>query len=336
MKAPADASEAMRRSGVRVDDKRDVGEIPGEAARRERRQDLRNRWLLSSPALAIIVLAAAGPLLVMFLYSFMERGDYGDVKLWRFSLDGWFGVFFERDIFDDTVGLADAHLTIFWRSLKLSVATTLITLMIGFPTAWFIATRPVRTRDVWVFLVTIPFWTNLLIRTFAVQEVLRNEGIVNSAMMALGLIERPVQILFTDAAILFGMAYVYLPLMVLPLYASMEKLDFRLIEAGHDLYANRRQVLRHVILPLVKPGVIAGSILVFIPSLGAYVTPRVLGGGKNMMLGNLIELQFGQGRNWPLGAAISVTLLALVMIALLLYVRNAARSGGGGSASAHG
>ena len=270
----------------------------------------------------------------MLLYSFMERGDYGDVKLWQLSLDGWFGVFLERDIFDDTVGLADAHLAIFWRSLKLSIATTLITLAIGFPTAWFIATRPERTRDVWVFLVTIPFWTNLLIRTFAVQEVLRNEGILNSAMMALGLIERPVQILFTDAAILFGMAYVYLPLMVLPLYASMEKLDFRLVEAGHDLYANRRQVLRHVILPLVKPGVIAGSILVFIPSLGAYVTPRVLGGGKNMMLGNLIELQFGQGRNWPLGAAISVTLLALVMLALLLYVRNASRSGGG--ASAHG
>ena len=116
------------------------------------------------------------------------------------------------------------------------------------------------------------------------------------------------QIMFTDVAIMMGMLYVYLPLMVLPLYASMEKLDFRLVEAGYDLYANRFQVLRRVIIPLVKPGIIAGSILVFIPSLGAYVTPRVLGGGKNMMLGNLIELQFGQGRNWPLGAALSITL----------------------------
>jgi spermidine/putrescine transport system permease protein len=122
------------------------------------------------------------------------------------------------------------------------------------------------------------------------------------------------------------MLYVYLPLMVLPLYASMEKLDFRLIEAGYDLYANRFQVLRRVIVPLVKPGIIAGSILVFIPSLGAYVTPRVLGGGKNMMLGNLIELQFGQGRNWPLGSALSMTLLATVMAALLVYVRFAAKS----------
>jgi spermidine/putrescine transport system permease protein len=132
--------------------------------------------------------------------------------------------------------------------------------------------------------------------------------------------------MFTDGAILAGMLYVFLPLMVLPLYASMEKLDFRLIEAGYDLYANRFQVLRRVIIPLVKPGIIAGSILVFIPTLGAYVTPRVLGGGKNMMLGNLIELQFGQGRNWPLGSALSMTLLAIVMVALLVYVRFAAKS----------
>ena len=120
--------------------------------------------------------------------------------------------------------------------------------------------------------------------------------------------------MFTDFAIMLGMLYVYLPLMVLPLYASMEKLDFRLVEAGYDLYASRFQVLRRVIVPLVKPGIIAGSILVFIPALGAYVTPRVLGGGKNMMLGNLIELQFGQGRNWPLGAALSMTLMAIVMV----------------------
>jgi spermidine/putrescine transport system permease protein len=131
--------------------------------------------------------------------------------------------------------------------------------------------------------------------------------------------------MFTDVAIMLGMLYVYLPLMVLPLYASMEKLDFRLVEAGYDLYANRFQVLRRVIIPLVKPGIIAGSILVFIPSLGAYVTPRVLGGGKNMMLGNLIELQFGQGRNWPLGAALSITLMAIVMVALMVYVRYATR-----------
>ena len=139
------------------------------------------------------------------------------------------------------------------------------------------------------------------------------------------MIEAPIQILYSDTAVLIGMVYVYLPLMVLPLYAAMERLDFRLVEAAYDLYASRWRVLTRVIVPLVKPGIVAGSILVFIPSLGAYVTPRVLGGGKNMMISNLIELQFGEGRNWPLGAALSMTLLAFVMLALLFYVRNMSR-----------
>ncbi|MGN6143234.1 MAG: ABC transporter permease [Mesorhizobium sp.] len=300
-----------------------------EIARAADRKDIRDRWLLSAPALIIIFVAAIGPLFVMLAYSFMVKGDYGDVKFGTFSLDGWTSVLFERDIFDDTLGLADAHLTILWRSIRLSFYTTVLTLVFGFPTAYFISTRPPKTREVWVFLVTIPFWTNLLIRTFAMQQVIRNEGLVNTALIQLGILDRPLQIMNTDTAILLGMIYVYLPLMVLPLYASMEKLDFRLIEAGYDLYASRWRVLRRIILPLVKPGVIAGSILVFIPSLGAYVIPRVLGGGKNMMLGNLIELQFGAGRNWPLGAAISITLMALVMVALLFYVRNVSRSEAG-------
>ena len=261
----------------------------------------------------------------MLIYSFLAPGPYGDVK-WQFSTDAWVSVLFERDIFDDTLSIADAHLTIFLRSVKLALGTTLLTLLFGFPTAYFIATRPERMREIWLFLITIPFWTNLLIRTFAVLEIIRNEGVVNSLLLDLGLIERPIQMLFTDFAIMVGMVYVYLPLMVLPLYASMEKLDFRLVEAGYDLYATRFKVLRRIIFPLVKPGVIAGSILVFIPALGAYVTPSVLGGGKNLMLGNLIELQFGQGRNWPLGAALSITLMAIVMVALLAYVRNAGSS----------
>ena len=297
-----------------------------EIARRAQRENIRSRWLLSAPALIIIFVAAIGPLFVMLAYSFMAKGDYGDVKFGEFSLDGWFSVFLQRDIFDDTLTLADAHLSIFWRSLRLSFITTAVTLLLGFPTAYFIATRPRHTREIWVFLVTIPFWTNLLIRTFAMQQVIRNEGIVNSLLRAVGIIDEPLQILHTDWAILFGMVYVYLPLMVLPLYASMEKLDFRLVEAGYDLYAGRFKVLWRIIIPLVKPGIIAGSILVFIPSLGAYVIPRVLGGGKNMMLGNLIELQFGAGRNWPLGAALSITLMALVMVALLVYVRNVSNS----------
>jgi spermidine/putrescine transport system permease protein len=289
--------------------------------------DVARRWALSAPALFILLFAAVGPLLVVLLYSFLAAADFGGVKFWEFSGEGWFNVFFQRDIFDDTVTVADAHMSILWRSVKLSLITTLLTVVVGFPTAYFISTQPAKRRDLLVFLVTIPFWTNILIRTFAMQEVLRNEGVVNSLLMWSGLMTAPIQIMYTDWAIFLGMLYVYLPLMVLPLYASMEKIDFRLVEAGYDLYATRFQVLRRVIIPLVKPGIIAGSILVFIPSLGAYVTPRVLGGGKNLMLGNLIDLQFGQGRNWPLGAALSMTLLALVMIALIVYVRNASKSG---------
>ena len=283
-----------------------------------------NGWLLSAPALILLVLAASGPLLIVALYSVLEKGDYSGVR-WILSGDGWFQVLFQRDIFDQSVSFADANLSIFWRSIKLSVATTLITFAFGLPTAWFIATRPPRARAMWLFLITIPFWTNLLIRTFAIMEVIRNQGILNTFLMNIGLITEPIQILYTDTAVLIGMAYVYLPLMVLPLYAAIDRFDFRLIEAGYDLDASRWQVLRNIILPIVKPGIIAGSILVFIPSLGAYVTPRVLGGGKNMMIGNFIELQFGQGQNWPLGAALSTLLLLIVLVSLLVYTRVSSR-----------
>ena len=292
-----------------------------EIARAANARDIRDRWLLSAPALIVILVAATGPLLIVLVYSFLTAAAYGGVE-WKFSPDAWISVFLERDIFDDTLSLADANITIFWRSVKLALMTTVVTLVLGCPTAYFMATRSEKTRDLWLFLITIPFWTNLLIRTFAVLQIIRNEGIVNTLLIKAGVISTPIQILFTDTAILLGMAYVYLPLMVLPVYASMEKLDFRLVEAGYDLYASRWRVLRRIIFPLVKPGVIAGSILVFIPAVGAYVTPSILGGGKNMMISNFIELQFGQARNWPLGSALAITVMAVVMVALLIYVRN--------------
>ena len=291
-------------------------------------KEVRRNLLLSTPALIVLFCAASGPLLIMLVFSFLTAGDYGGIK-WQFSTEAWFQVAFYKDIFDETVTIADAHLSIFWRSVKLSFLTTLVAFFLGFPTAYFIATRPVETRNIWLFLVTIPCWTNLLIRTFAILEIIRNQGLVNTVLIGLGVIDQPLDMLFTDIAILLGMTYVYIPLMILPIYASMERLDFRLVEAAYDLYASRWRVLVRVILPLVKPGVIAGSILVFIPSLGAYVTPRVLGGGKHLMIGNLIELQFGQGRNWPLGAALSLTLLVIVMVALMVYVRSVQKEGAG-------
>ena len=304
----------------------DESQTLSEYEQAARKQETRRNLLLCTPALIVLFLAASGPLLVMLVYSFLSPDTYGGV-VYEFSMEGWINVIMVRDIFDDVMKFADAHLSVFWRSVKLSTLTTVTCLLVGFPTAYFIATRPRENRNIWLFLITIPFWTNLLIRTFAIMELIRNNGVINNVLIDLNLISEPFQILYTDLAIMIGMTYVYLPLMILPLYASMEKLDFQLVEAAYDLYATRIRVLRRIIIPLIKPGIVAGSILVFIPSLGAFVTPRVLGGGKNLMLGNLIELQFGQGRNWPLGAALSITLLFIVMITLLVYVRNTQNSG---------
>ena len=280
----------------------------------------RTSWSLAAPALALLLIGSIGPLLIVLVYSFMTPGDYSGVQR-PFTTQAWEQVFLTRDIFDDTLGWADAHMTIFWRSVKLSVLTAVITFLLGLPTAWFIATRPPDRRALWLFLITIPFWTNLLIRTIAINEIIRNEGLLNQMLLKLGVIGVPLQILYTDTAVLIGMAYVYLPMMVLPMYAAIDRFDTRLLEAAYDLFANRWQALWHVVLPVIRPGILAGSILVFVPSLGAYVTPRVLGGGKNMMIGNFIELQFGQGQNWPLGAALAVLLLIAVGLALTVYVR---------------
>jgi spermidine/putrescine transport system permease protein len=287
-------------------------------------RNARTVWLLSAPALVLLILAASGPLLIVLVYSFLTPGEYGNVE-WAFSTKAWVGILYSRDIFDGTWKLADAHLTIFWRSVKLSLYTTLFAFIAGFPTAWYIATRGPRARTALLFLITIPFWTNLLVRTFAINQIIRNEGVLNTLLLWLGVIDTPLAIIYTDFAVFLGMTYVYLPLMVLPLFASIDRFDMRLLEAGYDLYASRWQVLRRIVVPVVKPGIIAGSILVFIPSLGAYVTPRILGGGRNMMIGNFIDLQFGAGRNWPLGASLSMTLLLIVAVALVFYVRFANR-----------
>ncbi|MGD9913070.1 MAG: ABC transporter permease [Rhizobiaceae bacterium] len=300
-----------------------------EIAREAERKDVRTRWWLSAPALFVLAIAAIGPLLIVVVYSFLLPGKYGNVE-WGFSFEAWIGILFSRDMFDDTLQFADAHLAILWRSIRLSLFTTISTFIVGFPTAWFIATRSPKWRPLWLFLITIPFWTNLLIRTFAINEIIRNEGVINRVLLNLGIVDQPLQIIYTDFAVFIGMTYVYLPLMVLPLYAAIDRFDMRLLEAAYDLYASRWQVLRCIIFPIVRPGIVAGSILVFVPALGAYVTPRLLGGGKNMMIGNFIELQFGQGRNWPLGAALSVTLLFIVTVALLFYVRTVSRGGRNG------
>ena len=301
--------------------------MSGELSSRDQalfKAETQRRWSLALPALAVIVLLSILPLFIMVAYSFMTAGQYGGVTS-GFSLDGWIAVFFERDFFDDSLIPATAHLTILGRSVGLAFATTLLTALFGIPTAWFIATRHPSARAFWMFLITVPFWTNLLVRTIAIQEVIRADGTINRALMGLGLIDEPLQMMFTNGAVLLGMTYVFLPLMVLPVYSAIERFDFRLAEAAYDLYASRFHCLRKVVLPLMWPGIVAGSILVFIPALGAYVTPRLMGGGRAMMWGNLIDLQFGQGRNWPLGAALSITLTLVVLVALVWYARRDAR-----------
>ena len=301
-----------------------IAEAPSERLAQARaithRRWLRTRWGLSAPAVVIIVLFGILPLLIMVVYSFLEAGQYGGVN-WKFSTEAYVSFLFTRDIFDGSLSFSPDYLIIFLRSILFALATTVICLALGFPTAYFMATRPPAQRTLWIFLITIPFWSNLLVRTIAVMLVIRDEGLINDFLMWLGVIDKPIVLLYTNFAIMLGLLYSFLPFMVLPLYASLEKLDFRLVEAGFDLYATRGRVLRRIIIPLAKPGIVAGCLLVFIPAIGAYVTPIILGGGKHLMIGDLIALQFGSSRNWPLGSAQALILMAGVMVGLMFYVR---------------
>lgn len=290
----------------------------------EARRKRNTRLFLLLPGLVIIGLFGLMPLSITLVYSFLKPGSYGGVE-WVFSLDAYIQFFVDRDIFDDTLSPNWAYISIFSRSIGLSFGATLGALLLGFPTAYYIASKPAHQRNFWLFLITLPFWTNLLIRTYAMLIIIRDQGFINMALMGAGITDKPISILYTDTAVFIGLIYSYLPFMVLPLYASLEKLDLRLIEAAYDLYASRFKVLTKIILPLAKPGIVAGCILVFIPGLGAYITPELLGGGKKLMIGNLIAIQFGSSRNWPFGSAAALILMAVVMLALLLYVRQSAK-----------
>jgi spermidine/putrescine transport system permease protein len=256
----------------------------------------------------VLIVLFGVPLLLVLAVSFAARGTYGGVE--------WIGTF------GNYTSIADPlYLRIFGRSLWLAVLTTAICLAMGFPLAYVIARAPKRWQGILLFLVVIPFWTNFLVRTYAWMFILRTEGLLNTALLSLGLIRDPLNLLFTDWAVLIGLVYGYLPFMVLPLYAALERLDRPLIEAAWDLYAKPVQVFTKVVLPLSKPGVIAGCVLVFIPSLGAYVTPDLLGGARTMMIGNLIQHQYLVVRDWPFGSALSFVLMAGVLAAVLYYLR---------------
>jgi len=231
--------------------------------------------------------------------------------------------FLNRGLFGDEPPVIEwTYITIFWRSIWQAAVATLICLAVGFPTAWFIATRPPKSRAIWLFLVTVPYWVNLLIRTVSLKFLIRDNGPLNESLMAIGLISDPLPLVNTNLAVQLGLFYSYLPFMVLPIYAAVERYNFALSEAAADLYASRWVTLREIVLPVVKPGIIAGCILVFVPSLGAFLAPDLLGGAKTFMIGSLIDEQFrGSQGNWPFGAAAAMILMTLVLIVLMIYAR---------------
>ena len=251
------------------------------------------------------------PLCLMFVISFAGRGTYGGI-VWSFSLTNYLDL------------LHPLYARILGQSILLAAGTTLLCLIMGFPLAYYIARTTPRRQGIWLLLVMMPFWTNFLVRTYAWMFILRTEGLLNTVLLKLGVISSPIELLYSNTAVMIGLVYGYLPFMVLPLYVALERVDRTLVEAARDLYATRWTVFWRIILPLAKPGVVAGCLLVFIPSLGAFLTPDLLGGARSMMIGNLIQHEFLVARDWPLGAAISC-LLMLCVVGIMRWSLRAAK-----------
>ena len=288
-------------------------------------QQYRNRLLLPSWATLFVLMVL--PALLMFVYSFLTKEFRGGV-VWEFTFAAYDQFFLSRGLFgDEPPSIEWTYITIFARSIAQAAAATLLCFIVGFPTAYFIATRDSRQKALWLFLITIPYWVNLLIRTVSLKFLIRDNGPINTALLSLGIVDSPLHLINTNLAVQLGLFYSYLPFMVLPIYAAAERYNFSLSEAAADLYAPRVMILWRVLLPGVMPGVVAGAILVFVPSLGAFLAPDLLGGAKNFMIGSLIEEQFkGNAGNWPFGAASAMILLSMVLLALLGYARAQAKT----------
>lgn len=277
-----------------------------------RRAESRTGMLTALPSAAYLLLFFFVPLLIIVAYSFATRTATG-----RTDLSGWNFDSYDK-LFDDLV------LGIVLRSFWLASVTTVLCLLVGYPFAYYLATREAKVRNVLLVLVMIPFWTNGLIRIFAIRFLLGSDGPISQASESLGF--GTFRILFTPRAVVIGMLYSFLTFMILPLYVAIERMDWKLVEAARDLYADGSTAFRKVTLPLTKSGVIAGSILVFVPSFGSYVVPEILGGAKTLLLGSYIARQFGQARNWPFGAALSVVLIIAMLIAVVINQRTDASS----------
>ena len=283
------------------------------------RAQARRGFLVSLPAYGYLVIFFAVPLVIVFVVSvFGRRNPRGATVYGAPSLEAY------RKIFEAAPDGSHLVLEIVWRSLWLSVATTVLCLLIAYPLAYYIGTRSTRVRNVLLVLVMIPFWSNFLVRTYAWRVLLGRSGPVTAITSALGITDTPM--IFTVNAVLIGLVYGFLPFMVLPLYAAIERMDWSLVEAARDLYASGWQAFRKVTWPLSRPGVIAGSILVFIPAFGAYVTPEILGGSKTTLLGSYIVRQFLQARDAPFGSALSFVLMSVMLGATVVYFRTGGRN----------
>lgn len=266
----------------------------------------RGGWMLAAPGVGWLVVFFAAPLALVAAFSVMPRGPYGGVE------PGFTFEAYQRF-------LVPIYLTTLGRTLLLSLACTALCLALGFPVAYAIS-RSGRWKTLLLVLVVLPLWTSFLVRTFAMIFLLRDTGLVNQWLLATGLVREPLTLLYTPGAVLAGLVYGFLPFMILPIYASLEKLDLALLEAAEALGARPAARLRRVVLPLAMPGIVAGSLLVFVPALGSFLTPDLLGGAKQLMLGNLIQNQFSAARNWPFGSAASLVMLALVLAAVVAWL----------------
>lgn len=280
---------------------------------------------LTAPAALFLVAFMVAPLLLMVYVSTLERAPFGGVLWGSHTGVAYEKLLLERDLLG-ALSFNSDYIAIFARSFRLAAITTALTLAIGLPTALYMTTLSPRRAAIILFLVTVPFWTNLLVRNFAWILILRNGGQLDSLLLWLGITSQPLDILYTPWATGIGLTYSFLPFMILPVYVALERIDRRLIEAAFDLGADRLRVLTRVVLPLAMPGIVAGAVLVFVPCLGAYVSPELLGGGKSLMIGNLVQAQFGASRNWPFGAALALmlVLILLLSLALLALVRRRA------------
>jgi spermidine/putrescine transport system permease protein len=267
----------------------------------------RLRAVFLTPSAAVMVLLFAVPLAIIFIYSLLTRGSYGGLGL------PWTAENYLR-FFDPLYG------AILLRTFAIAAVATFFCLLLGFPLALFISRAGSRKR-MYLHLVMLPFWTSFLVRTYAWMFLLRDTGLINTALLATGIIVEPLPLLYNHGAVIVGLVYGYLPFMVLPVYATLERLDPSLAEAAADLGARPLATLRSIIVPLTAPGIRAGCILVFIPCLGAYLTPDLLGGGNTILAGNLVQNQFSAARDWPFGSAVSLALIAVVMVLLMLLVR---------------